>query len=173
MNKVGQVVPLGDQGEILIRSPFVFKGYLQRESQWAMLDGQGWLNMDDAGIMAPGGYLKVLGRMSFVISRGITITYPGVVEQMLMKCEEVDNAAVVGVPDKRLGEEIAAFVIPKKGKVLSENGLKEFFGGLYQTDEGLGIMPGYFFIVNEFPLNANGKVDVNQLKQLGREKLGL
>ena len=173
VNKAGQVVPLGEQGEILVRSPLAFKGYLQPESKGAVVDAQGWLHMDDAGIMAPGGYLKVLGRMSFVISRGITITYPAVVEQFMVKCAAVDKAAVVGVPDKRLGEEIAAFVVAKKGQTLSENDLKKFFGDQYQTDEGLGMTPGYFLIVDEFPLNANGKVDTNELKKIAVDKLDL
>ena len=114
-------------------------------------------------------YIKVIGRMGDVISRGITIAYPAAVEDVLLKCPGVAKAAVVGAPDKRLGQEIAAFVVAKEGQVLSEEILRRYFKELYTTDEGLGITPGYFFIEQELPLNANGKVDKKLLKERAQQ----
>ena len=81
----GSLVPFGHEGEILVRSPYAFRGYLQQESKGMSIDENGWIRTDDAGCLEAGGLLKVFGRKSNVISRGIILTYPAVVERMMLK----------------------------------------------------------------------------------------
>jgi len=85
VNKAGEVIPLGEEGEIVVRSPYAFRGYLERESKGMTIDPSGWIHTGDAGCLEEGGMLKVFGRKSNVISRGITLTYPIVVEKIIIQ----------------------------------------------------------------------------------------
>ena len=85
MDRNKKVVPMGQSGEIALRSPFAFKGYLQEESKGMQISQDGWIHTGDGGSLYPDGYIKVLGRQSDEISRGTIIIYPSVVEAMIVK----------------------------------------------------------------------------------------
>ena len=80
--------------------------------------------------------------------------------------------AVIGVPDERLGQKICACIIPQQGVELSSDDMLRCFDELYQTDEGLGMTPDYFFFLQQFP-TVNGKVDGKALNMLVIEKFGI
>ena len=84
MDNEGEVVPFGEIGEIAIRSVMATHGYLHGERGMRM-ENDGWIYTDDAGCLSKDGYIKVMGRRSQVISRGVTLTYPGVVEKMMLR----------------------------------------------------------------------------------------
>ena len=80
-----------------------------------------------------------------------------------MQYKYIFQVAVVGVPDKRLGENICASVVPQKGMTLCSDDMIKCFDEIYKTDEGLGITPGYFMFVDAIPLK-NGKIDKKALR---------
>ena len=82
------------------------------------------------------------------------------------------QVAVIGIPDKRLGENIAACIISTAGVLLTEEEVLAHFNEMYKTDEGLGITPAYFMFMEEFP-KVNGKVDKKTLKKMAIEKYNL
>ena len=94
VDKSNELVPMGETGEIVIRSHFAFHGYLQEESKGLKMTKEGWVYTDDAGSLSPDGYVKVMGRKSDVISRGISLTYPGVVENMMLAFPGVEKVSL-------------------------------------------------------------------------------
>jgi acyl-CoA synthetase (AMP-forming)/AMP-acid ligase II len=82
------------------------------------------------------------------------------------------QVVVVGVPDARLGQNICACIIPQAGAALREEDIRRCFDDLYQTDEGLGITPGYFLFLEQFPI-VNGKTDRKGLVRMAIEKFGI
>ena len=83
MDKDYHVVPLGQPGQVVLRSPFAFRGYLQHESSGMQLAKDGWIYTGDGGVLTEGGYIKVIGRRSDIISQGSILIYPSVVEGMI------------------------------------------------------------------------------------------
>ena len=82
------------------------------------------------------------------------------------------KVAVIGVPDRRLGENVCACVIPTEGSTLTSEDMLQCFNDLYQTDEGLGITPAYFMFLTHFP-TLNAKVDRKELQRMAIEKFDL
>ena len=76
---------MGERGEIAVRSPFAFKGYIHDESKGMEISRDGWIYTGDSGFLSPDGYIKVLGRKGDIISRGAILIYPSVVEAMITK----------------------------------------------------------------------------------------
>jgi malonyl-CoA/methylmalonyl-CoA synthetase len=102
-------------GEVLVRGPNVFLGYLNRpDATLGVLDGEGWFSTGDLACWSPDGYLRIVGRKStdLIKSGGFKIG-AGEIEAALLEHPEVREAAVVGVPDEDLGERIVAFVVPR------------------------------------------------------------
>jgi malonyl-CoA/methylmalonyl-CoA synthetase len=113
VNDEGQQVKVGEEGEIVLRGPQVFSGYLgMPEATWESFFDRGWFRTGDVGHTdADEGYLYITGRTKeMIISGGVNI-YPREIELVLEEHGEVDQAAVVGVPSERWGEEVVAFVV--------------------------------------------------------------
>jgi acyl-CoA synthetase (AMP-forming)/AMP-acid ligase II len=106
----GQAVPTGDTGEIWIKGPSVFRGYLDAPEATAAALVDGWFRTGDVGRLDEGGYLYVVDRLKDVIIRGGENVYAAEVEAALYEHPDVAEAAIVGVPDERLGEAVAAVV---------------------------------------------------------------
>ena len=79
---------------------------------------------------------------------------------------------MIGVPDKRLGDNICACIIPQAGIHLTKEDLLQRFDETYRTDEGLGMTPAYFMFLENFP-TINAKIDKSTLKKMAMEKFGL
>ncbi len=116
-------VPVGERGEVVIRGHNVMKGYYKRPAETAETLRNGWLHTGDIGVFDADGYLSLVDRKKELILRGGTNVFPREVEEVLMTHPAVSLAAVVGVPDDRLGEEIKAFVVLKPGATLSADEL--------------------------------------------------
>jgi acyl-CoA synthetase (AMP-forming)/AMP-acid ligase II len=112
----GSVLPPGADGEILIRGYHVMLGYLDDPQATAeAIDAGGWLHTGDVGRLDAEGYLTVTGRLKEVFQTGGFNVYPVEVEQFLATHSMIAEAAVIGVPDERLGEVGHAFVVPRPG----------------------------------------------------------
>jgi long-chain acyl-CoA synthetase len=116
-------VPPGERGEVVIRGHNVMKGYYKRPVETAEALRNGWLHTGDVGVIDADGYLSIVDRKKDLILRGGVNVYPREVEETLMTHPAVSLAAVIGIPDERLGEEIKAFVVLKHGADISADAL--------------------------------------------------
>jgi len=112
----------GEPGEVLLRGPNVMLGYLDdAEASAAAIDGEGWLHTGDIGTVDSAGNLSITDRLKDMYICGGFNVYPAEVEQVLARLDGVAEAAVIGVPDDRLGEVGKAFVVAKPGATLDED----------------------------------------------------
>ncbi len=118
-----QPVPSGERGEIVIRGHNVMKGYYRRPEETAEALKGGWFHTGDIGIIDTDGYVSIVDRKKDMVLRGGMNVYPREIEEVLMTHPAVSLAAVIGVPDDRLGEEIKAFVVLKPGSTLEADDL--------------------------------------------------
>jgi len=117
----GAEVPRGELGVVAIRGFNVMAGYLDDpEATAAAVNADGWLHTGDLGLMDARGYLKVTRRLKDMYIVGGFNAYPAEIEDLLLGHEDIARAAVVGVPDDRLGEVGVAFVVPRPGAALTE-----------------------------------------------------
>jgi long-chain acyl-CoA synthetase len=153
-------VPVGEQGEILVRGHNVMKGYLGRPDATAEALRGGWFHTGDVGRLDEDGYLFITDRVKDMIVRGGFNVYPREVEEVLMTHPAVSLAAVVGVPDERSGEEIKAFVVRADGAELSEDELVGWAKGEMANYK----YPRLVTFVDELPMNATGKILKRELR---------
>jgi long-chain acyl-CoA synthetase len=109
----GEDLPDGEVGEIVIRTPSLMKGYLNRPEDTARVVKDGWYFSADMGYRDLDGYIYIVGRMSDMIIKGGYNIYPAEIEGVILELEEIAEAAVVGVPDEAKGEVIWAFLAIK------------------------------------------------------------
>jgi long-chain acyl-CoA synthetase len=121
--ETGAPVPVGQPGEIVLRSAGVFKGYWKKPDATAKTLRDGWVHTGDIGRMDADGYLTFTGRFKEMIKVSGYAVFPEEVETILIKHPAVAQAAVIGVPDATKGEIIRAFVVRKSGQDVSAEAL--------------------------------------------------
>ena len=152
-------------GEIAVRGPCVFGGYLNRpDATAAAMDGEGWFYTGDIGAVTASGEVRIVGRRATdLIKTGGYKVGAGEVEAALLEHPAVREAAVVGVPDDDLGERIVAFVVPAPGAAPSAAELAEHVARLLAPHK----RPRAVRLVEALPRNAMGKVLKRQLPGAG------
>jgi HIP---CoA ligase len=159
----GREVPRGEPGEVLVRGYNVMSGYHDDPDETAaVLDAEGWLRTGDVGVMDARGYLRITDRMKDMFIVGGFNAYPAEIERVLLGHPAVAQAAVVGIPDERLGEVGVAFVVLRAGAALEEG---EIIAWSRERMANYKV-PRRVEIARELPLNATGKV----LKYVLRER---
>ena len=150
----GTPLPAGEVGEIAIRGHNVMKGYWRRPEETAEVLEDGWFRTGDLGRVDAEGYFSIVDRKKDMIIRGGLNVYPREVEEVLYEHPAVAEAAVLGVPDEVLGEEVAATVRLKPGASASPEELRE------HVKEQLAAYkyPRYVWIVSELPHGDTGKI---------------
>ncbi|MBV8788699.1 MAG: fatty acid--CoA ligase family protein [Mycobacterium sp.] len=154
--------PDAESGEVLLRGPNVMLGYLNDpEATAATIDADGWLHTGDIGAVDEAGNLRITDRLKDMYICGGFNVYPAEVEQVLARMAGVADAAVIGVPDERLGEVGRAFVVPRSGAELDEQSVIAY------TREHLANFkaPRSVRFVDALPRNAGGKVAKPQLRE--------
>jgi acyl-CoA synthetase (AMP-forming)/AMP-acid ligase II len=147
--------PLGSDGEICCRGYNLMAGYHDDPAATAAaIDPDGWLHTGDLGAMDGRGYLKVTGRLKDMIIRGGANLFPAEIENVMLEHEAVLEAAVVGVPDERLGERVACFLRPRDGRRPGAAELKRFARERLAPHK----TPAYWIWVDEWPLTGTGKI---------------
>jgi long-chain acyl-CoA synthetase len=117
----GRDAVLGAVGEVWTRSPYNMAGYWQKpEETAATVDGDGWLRTGDAGYFDEDGYLYLHDRIKDMIVSGGENVYPAEIENVLLSCPAIVDAAVIGVPDPKWGETVKAIVVLAPGEALDE-----------------------------------------------------
>ena len=119
----GRPVPRGERGEVVVRGPNVMKGYYNRPEATEEAMRHGWFHTGDIGVLDGDGYLSIVDRKKDMILRGGFNVYPREIEEVLVTHPAVSMAAVIGIPDPRLGEEVKAFVVRRAGAALTEEEL--------------------------------------------------
>ncbi|WP_419924800.1 FadD3 family acyl-CoA ligase [Candidatus Poriferisocius sp.] len=160
----GAEVPRGAVGEVLVRGYSVMAGYFEdTEATEAAIDADGWLRTGDLGVMDARGYLKIAGRLKDMFIVGGFNAYPAEIENVLLGHPDVVQAAVVGVPDDRLGEVGRAFVVPRPGAAVEPEGL---FAWCRERMANYKV-PRSVVVRDSLPLNATGKVMKGELSGEG------
>ena len=130
VDETGATVPVGAQGELLTRGYSVMQGYWEDPAQTAgAIDAEGWMHTGDLARIDAEGYCNITGRVKDMICRGGENVYPREVEEFLYTHPDVSQVQVFGVPDARLGEIVAAWIVPKPGTSPTEEGVREFCRG--------------------------------------------
>jgi HIP---CoA ligase len=157
----GVEVRIADDGEVLVRGYSVMQGYLDDPVATAEAIGDGWLHTGDLGHFNDDGRLLIVGRKKDMFIVGGFNAYPAEIEGFLLEHPAVAQAAVIGVPDDRLGQVGKAFVVLKdsqEGTVTADDLTK------WSRDRMAGFkVPRYVEFLDELPLNATGKVMKDQL----------
>ncbi|HEY0716103.1 MAG TPA: AMP-binding protein, partial [Streptosporangiaceae bacterium] len=162
----GQVLNPGQDGEICVRSPGVLSGYWHAPDATAAALRDGWLYTGDVGHLDADGYLYVVDRKKDLIIRGGFNVYPRDIEDVLLAHPAVAQAAVVGRPDPRLGEEVVAFVALRPGAAATPGELVEHTKAQLAATK----YPREVRIVPSVPLTSVGKLDRKRLRTQVREE---
>jgi long-chain acyl-CoA synthetase len=157
----GAALPPRQDGEICVRSPGVMTGYWHTQDSSATVLANGWLHTGDIGHLDDDGYLYVVDRKKDLILRGGFNVYPRDIEDVLVSHPAVVQAAVVGRPDSRLGEEIVAFVSLRPGAETSAGELTEYARQHLAANK----YPRQIIIIDKIPLTSVGKLDRKKLRQ--------
>ena len=153
--ETGNELPDGQSGEFVARGFNIMKGYYKMPEATAQaIDSEGWLHSGDICMRTPDGYYKVTGRLKDMIIRGGENLYPREIEEFYLTNPKVRDVQVVGVPDEQYGEECCAWIILHKGETADEKEMKEYGYASIAKHK----VPKYFLFVNEFPMNAAGKI---------------
>jgi len=151
----GADLPPNTQGEIVTRSACVMKGYYKMPEETAKaIDAEGWLHTGDLGTMDEQGYFRVTGRIKDMIIRGGENIYPREIEEFLLGHPKVSDVQVVGIPDKKYGEQVLAAIQLKAGATATA----EEFTAYCRERIARHKIPKYWEFVKEYPLTASGKV---------------
>jgi fatty-acyl-CoA synthase len=161
-------VPLGIQGELCTRGYLVMKGYDgDPEATKEAVDENGWLHSGDLAVMREDGNIVITGRSKDMIIRGGENISPREIEEFLHEHPGIADVQVVGVPDARLGECIAAWVIPRNGGRLSADELQAWCKGKIAHFK----VPKYIRFADSFPLTVSGKVQKFKIREMEMERL--
>lgn len=166
----GEVVPRGKQGEICARGHGVMLGYWNNPQATAdSIDQAGWLHSGDLGVMNDLGFLNITGRKKDMIIRGGENIYPREIEEVLHEHPKVAQAQVFGLPDARLGEEVACWVMVKQGSTLEPEQIREWL----KEKIAYFKVPMHIRIVSEFPMTVTGKIQKFVMRETMVRDLGL
>ncbi len=169
----GRVVPRGEQGELCFRGYQVMNRYYNNPEATAdTIDGRRWLHSGDLGTMDDEGYVKITGRIKEMVIRGGENLYPREIEEFVRTHPKVVDVYVFGVPDVKYGEELMAWVLPKKGAGLTEEDMKAFCKGKIAHFK----VPRYWKFVasaEDFPMTVTGKIQKFKMREAAIEELGL
>ena len=177
-NSVGQAMPhtaisirrtdntiadIDEVGEICARSPCIMIGYHDNEKATSeAIDSEGWLHTGDLGTLDAKGYLRITGRLKDMIIRGGENFFPAEIENAMLEHPSVSEVAIVGLPDPKWGEVIAAFIRSEGGTPIDPLTLRQHCRELLSPQK----TPTIWFQVDQFPMTGSGKIQKTELKEL-------
>lgn len=155
-------VPVNQIGEIIVRGPNVMKGYYNRseETNWVMRNG--WFHTGDLAYADSEGYLYIVDRKKDLIIRGGLNIYPKEIEEVLYSHPAVFDAAVIGVPDPIMGEEVMAFVLLREGEKVTPEEIQEFCSSKLAKYK----IPKHIRFVENLPKTTSGKLLKKELQKM-------
>ena len=166
----GAVVARGERGEFCTRGYSVMQGYWDDiEKTREAIDAEGWMHTGDLATMDAEGYVNIVGRIKDMVIRGGENIYPREIEEYLYRHPKVQDVQVVGLPDKKYGEELCAWIITKPGQALTEDEIRDFCKDQIAHYK----VPRYIQFVTEFPLTVTGKIQKFKIRDAMKVQLGL
>ena len=133
------------------------------------IDEDGWLHTGDLCVRDENGNYRVTGRLKDMIIRGGENIYPREIEEFIITHPKVRDVQVIGVPDKKYGEEIMACVIVEEGQTLTEDELKTFVAASMARHK----VPRYVWFMDKFIMNDAGKIQKFKMREKAKEVFGL
>ena len=155
INEDGVVVPRGTSGELCTRGYSVMLGYWGDDEQTdETIDKAGWLHTGDLAVIDDEGYCDIVGRVKDMIIRGGENIYPREIEEYLFQHPKIQEVAVFGVPDKRFGEAVAAWIKLRENESMDADAIRDY------CNEQIAYykVPKHIIIVDEFPMTVTGKI---------------
>ncbi|CAN7241596.1 AMP-binding protein [Variovorax sp. LjRoot290] len=168
--ETGEIVKPGVSGEFCTRGYSVMHGYWEDEEKThEAIDAEGWMHTGDLATMDAEGYVNIVGRIKDLVIRGGENIYPREIEEFLYRHPKVQDVQVVGLPDKKYGEELCAWIIPKPGQALTADEVRDFCKGQIAHYK----VPKYIQFVTEFPMTVTGKIQKFKIREAMKHQLGL
>ena len=149
----GQVVAVGEKGELCTKGYSVMKGYWGDEARTAEAIQDGWMRTGDLAILDAQGYCSIVGRLKDMVVRGGENIYPREVEEFLFSHPNIADVQVFGVPDSKYGEEVCAWIVPRQGELVTLEDVKTFCKDRISHYK----IPRYVKCVDAFPMTVTGK----------------
>ena len=164
------IVKRGENGELCTRGYSVMLKYWNSpQATQQVIDEQRWMHSGDLAMMDDDGYIHISGRIKDLIIRGGENISPKEIEDFLYTYKGVMDAQVIGVPSKKYGEEVMAWIKPKEGVTLTEEELHDFCKGRIAHYK----VPRYWKFVEEFPMTISGKIRKVEMREISARELGL
>jgi len=167
INEQGRVTAIGEQGEICTRGYSVMSHYWNDEEKTADTIKKGWLHSGDLGTMDEHGYVRITGRIKDMVIRGGENVYPREVEEFLYTHTKISEAQVFGVPYKKMGEEVCAWIQLKNNETATEEEIREFCKGKITHFK----IPRYIRFVTEYPMTVTGKIRKIDMREAMEKEL--
>ena len=168
--ETGTTVPRGQSGEFCTRGYSVMHGYWDDEPRTReAIDTDGWMHTGDLAVMDAEGYVNIVGRIKDLVIRGGENIYPREIEEFLYRHPQVQDVQVVGLPDKRYGEELCAWIITKPGQTVTADEIRDFCKGQIAHYK----VPKYIQFVTAFPMTVTGKIQKFKIRDEMKAQLGL
>ncbi len=166
----GDTAPIGEQGELCTRGYLVMKGYDDDPQATAKaVDPDGWLHTGDLATMRDDGYFRITGRSKDMIIRGGENIYPRELEEFLYTHPKIADVQIIGVPDAKLGETVAAWICLKSGEAATEDDIRDFCRGKIAHFK----IPQYIRFVGQFPMTVTGKIQKFRMREVEIRERGL
>jgi fatty-acyl-CoA synthase len=159
----GKVVARDEAGELCTRGYSVMLGYWNDEKRTReAIDAAGWMHTGDLATIDEDGYCRIVGRIKDMVIRGGENVYPREIEEFLYTHPEIQDVQVIGVPDQKYGEELCAWIVPKRGAVLGAEDIQAFCKGRIAHYK----VPRYVRMVEGFPTTVTGKVQKFAMREV-------
>jgi fatty-acyl-CoA synthase len=153
IDPTGDIVPVGETGELCTRGYSVMKGYWGEEEKTRESIVDGWMHTGDLATIDAEGYCNIVGRLKDMLIRGGENVYPREIEEFLFRHPKVQSVQVFGVPDQKYGEEVCAWIVVRPGEHATEQDIREFCQGQIAHYK----IPRYIRFVDELPMTVTGK----------------
>ena len=165
----GMIVPRNTEGELCTRGYSVMLGYWDNEADTLeAIDETNWMHTGDLAVMDEEGYVVIKGRIKDVILRGGENISPREIEEFLIGHESISDVQVIGVPDKKYGEEVMAWVKLKDGYQTDKEELINYCKGQLATFQ----IPRHWKFVDSFPMTVTGKIRKVEMREISAKELG-
>ncbi|CAN5532992.1 AMP-binding protein [soil metagenome] len=172
--ETGDIVPRGASGELCTRGYSVMHGYWEDEAKTReAIDAEHWMHTGDLATMDAEGYVNIVGRIKDLVIRGGENIYPREIEEFLYRHPKVQDVQVVGLPDKRYGEELCAWIIVKPGVTVEEGATEEDIRAFCKGQIAHYKVPKYIRFVDAFPMTVTGKIQKFKIRDEMSQQLGL
>lgn len=170
VDALGEIVPVGEPGELCTRGYSVMQGYWGDEASTRAAIIDGWMHSGDLATLDADGYCNIVGRLKDMVIRGGENIYPREIEEFLFRHPKIQSAQIFGIPDSKYGEEVCAWIVLRPGEQADADEIRAFCQGQIAHYK----IPRYIRFVDELPMTVTGKVQkfVMRARMIDELKLG-